>query len=167
MVGLYRFIMILHSYQNFLAQILSEIEKRGIDISKYELDHIGYQASSNEDYDTLLPEFKKLGQMLSENSVGGRRVAVFELTEPLSYKNYSIPAIELIAPKEGQNPPSDLEHIEFVIDEKFDDFVKRYPDLPWDMTKVDQPTFPMVTLKLGDTIQVKFHYTPVLEIVKH
>ncbi|MDD3647854.1 MAG: VOC family protein [Candidatus Dojkabacteria bacterium] len=62
----------LKDYEYFLENILNKLEGLGVDFRDYELDHIGYQASSDEDYDQLLPEFKKLGEMLSEELVGGR-----------------------------------------------------------------------------------------------
>lgn len=158
--------MILDNYKDFLEKLIKDIEGKGIDVSNLNLDHFGYQCSSNEDYDNLRPELEKIAKLISENIVGGRRVGIFKLNTPLGYKNWKIPAVELVAPKEGQQCPSALEHAEFVIDEGFDSFVKKYPNLSWDLTAVSQPIFPMVKLKLSDYTQVKFHYKPVLEIVK-
>jgi len=158
--------MILENYKVFLDKLIGDIEEKGIDISSFNLDHFGYQCFSNEDYDKLKPEFEKIANLVSENLVGGRRVGIFKLNAPLEYKNWKIPAVELVAPKEGQNCPSALEHAEFVIDEDFDSFVKKYPNFSWDLTAVNQPTFPMVKLKLSEYTQAKFHYKPVLEIVE-
>ena len=107
-----------------------------------------------------------MGRELSEEIVGGRRVGIFLLNKPVMYKGRSIPAVELVAPKDGQVCPSALEHVEFVIDTDFVNFMARYPDLPFDTTKMNQPTFPMITLKLGENIQVKFHLQDVQEILK-
>lgn len=158
--------MVLDNYKDFLDKLTEGIKEEGIDISDLNLDHFGYQCSSNEDYNKLRPEFEKIAKLISENIVGGRRVGIFKLNTPLEYKNWKILAVELVAPKEGQNCPSALEHAEFVIDEDFDSFVKRYPNLSWDLTAVNQPTFPMIKLKLSDYTQVKFHYKPVLEILE-
>ena len=159
--------MVLDNYVQFLDSLIKKIEENGIDISNYELDHFGYQASSDEDYDQLKPEFQKIGELLSEEIVGGRRVGIFKFFTPLPYKNYSISAVELVAPKVGQVCPSALEHAEFIIDEDFEPFTQKYPNLPWDKSKMNQPMFPMVNLKLGDYIQAKFHYKHVLEIIKN
>jgi predicted metalloenzyme YecM len=158
--------MILNGYEDFLDKLLQDIEVKGVDVSKYNLDHFGYQCSSDEDYDKLKPEFEKIAKLISENIVGGRRVGIFKFNSPLEYKNWHIQAIELVAPKEGQKCSSALEHAEFVIDTDFDTFVKKYPNLDWDLTAVSQPTFPMVKLKLSDYTQVKFHLQPVLKIVE-
>lgn len=154
-----------YTYKDFLDKLLQNIEIAGVDVSKYQLDHFGYQASSNEDYDKLKPEFEKIAKLVSEDIVGGRRVGIFKFDVPLEYNGQVIPAVELVAPKEGQVCQSALEHAEFVIDTDFETFVKRYPNLPWDTSKTNQPKFPMVTLRLSDSTQVKFHYKPVLEII--
>lgn len=157
--------MILNNYQIFLENLLHNINEKRIDVSNFELDHIGYQTSSNEDYDKLKPEFNKIGELLEEDIVGGRRVGIFKLNDPLEYGEYVIPAVELIAPKEGQVCPSALEHAEFVIDQPYEIFMNRYPNLTWDTTAINQDTFPMIKLKLDKFIQVKFHRKPILEIV--
>ncbi|OGJ22498.1 MAG: hypothetical protein A2804_03000 [Candidatus Pacebacteria bacterium RIFCSPHIGHO2_01_FULL_46_10] len=158
--------MILANYQVFLDHFFNKLEELGIDVANLELDHIAYQTQSDDDYDQIKPEFKKIGKEMSEAIVGGRRVGIFQLNSPLQYKGRSIPAVELIAPKTGQVCVSALEHGEFVIKEDFESFVKKYPRLAWDTSKVHQPVFPMITLKLDDGVQVKFHYQPVLDIVK-
>lgn len=158
--------MIVDNYKEFLDKLLSDIEAKGIDASNYYLDHFGYQSSSNEDYDKLKPELLAIAEMISENIVGGRRVGIFKFNTPLLYNGKEIPAFELVAPKDGQICPSALEHAEFVIDTDFDSLVKKYPNLDWDLTAINQPTFPMVKLKLSENTQVKFHLKPVLEIIE-
>lgn len=158
--------MILDNCKDFLDKLMADIKAKGIDVANLNLDHFAYQCSSNDDYDRIMPEVKKIAKLVSENIVGGRRVGIFQFNTPIEYGDRKIEAFEIIAPKVDQVCPSALEHAEFVIDTDFDTFVKRYPNLEWDMSKVNQPTFPMVTLKLSENTQVKFHLQPVLEIVK-
>ncbi|QQS38764.1 VOC family protein [Candidatus Woesebacteria bacterium] len=158
--------MILDNYKEFLDKLFTDIHSEKIDVSGYYLDHFGYQCSSNDDYDNLKPELQKVAEMISENVVGGRRVGIFKLNTPLIYNNKEIPAVELVAPKEAQVCPSALEHAEFVIDTDFDSFIKKYPNLDWDLNAINQPTFPMVKLKLSENTQVKFHLRPVLDIIE-
>lgn len=159
------FSMILGNYESFIKGLLEKIKQLGIDVSDLDMDHIGYQASSNEDYDRLRTEFDKLGKRVSEEIVGGRRVGIYKLNTPLRYEQYTNTAIELVAPKEGQVCPSALEHVEFVLNDTFESFMKRYPGISWDTSAISQPDFPMIKLKLGNDIQVKFHLIPVLDIV--
>jgi len=157
--------MILDNCSNFLEELLENINKLGVDVSDLDMDHIAYQASSNEDYDRLTKDFEKIGKKVSEEIVNGRRVGIYQLNEPVHFKQYSPYAIELIAPKTEQNCKSALEHVEFVLKDSFDSFLKRYPNLPWDTIAINQPMFPMIRLKLTDTTQVKFHLKTVLDIV--
>lgn len=157
--------MILGDYENFIKRILGKLDELGIDVSGLNMDHVGYQASSDDDYDKLKIEFDAIGERVSEAVVGGRRVGIYKLNKALCFRQYVNTAIELIAPKEGQVCPSALEHVEFVID-SFENFMKKYPDIQWDTSAISQPDFPMIKLKLGKDLQVKFHLTPVLEIVK-
>lgn len=158
--------MILDNYIEFLDKLIADIADQKIDVSSFELDHLGYQCSSDEDYDSLKIEVQKNAKLISENVVGGRRVGIFELNTSFEYKNWKIPAVEIIAPKNDQECLSALEHVEFVINTDFDSFIKKYPNLNWDLTAINQPVFPMVKLKLSKNTQVKFHLQPVLEIVK-
>lgn len=156
--------MILDNYENFIKKILDKLNEMGVDVSSLNMDHIGYQASSDNDYDKLKSEFDEIGEKVSEEIVGGRRVGIYELNKPLRFRQYINTAIELIAPKAGQVCPSALEHVEFVIDD-FKTFMKKYPNIQFDTSAINQPDFPMIKLKLDNDLQAKFHLTPVLEIV--
>ena len=158
--------MCIDNYQQFLEQIIKAIMECGINVSNLEMDHIGYQASSNEDYDDLIPQFGEIGEMVSETVVGRRRVGIFKLIPQLKFKGYIISAIELIAPKDGQVCPSALEHVEFVINEEIGTFMQKYPAVNWDASAINQKDFPMIKLRLTEHAQVKFHKTNVLEIVE-
>ena len=157
--------MLLDNYTQFLDSIFQKLAELRIDVSKYELDHFGYQTSSDADYDFLKPEFERPGEFFSEETVGGRRVGVLIFSKPLQYKDYKIPAMELVAPKAKQVCPSSLEHVEFVLTEGFEDFMKKYPEIKFDVSAINQPMFPMLKLTVDKNIQVKFHLKPVLEIV--
>ena len=137
--------MILHNINSFLDDIFNKIQDKQIDVLDLYLDHLGYQSSSNEDYDLLKPQFLEIADEKSEAIVGNRRVGIFKLKIPIIYQGRIIPAIELIAPKENQICPSGWEHVEFVINEEFNKFNKKYSNLSWDTSKTNQPDFPMIT----------------------
>lgn len=157
--------MLFDGYKKFIDGILQKINGLGIGVADLEMDHIGYQASSNEDYDRLSIEFGKIGEKISEEVVNGRRVGIYKLHSPLQHHQYTIQAAELIAPKKGQACPTALEHVEFVLKESFDSFLKRYPSIPWDLSAINQSDFPMVKLRLDNHVQVKFHLRSVFGIV--
>lgn len=158
--------MVLDGYVSFITKILRNLDELNINVEELDMDHIGYQANSDEEYDRLKEEFSQLGEEISEKIVGGRRVGIYKLYQPLKYQQYVNPAIELIAPKTGQVCSSALDHVEFVINESFQSFMEQYPQAEWDVSAIDQPVFPMIKLQINKNIQVKFHLTSVLEIIK-
>jgi len=157
---------ILKNYQTFLDKLFEKLIELKLDFSNLKLDHIGYQASSTEDYNNLKSEFLKLGKLVDENIVGNRRVTILKLKTPLPYKKYLIKVIELVEPKKDQTCPSGFEHIELILKEDFKSFMQKYPNLKWDTRAIDRDIFPMLILKLGNNMQIKFPKNPVLEAVK-
>lgn len=159
--------MVTDTYPQFLEKLLSSLIDKKVDVTNMEMDHIGYQTSSSEEYERLLPEFTKLGPQVREALVNGRRVAIYKLNDKLKYKNFVISAVELVEPTSGQSGTSGWEHAEFVIKDSFDDFLKKYPNVDGNTSAISQDTFPMIKLKIGNGLQAKFHLKPVLEIISN
>jgi predicted metalloenzyme YecM len=153
------------NYKDFLDKLMNEIVSRGIDVSNLEMDHLGYRVSSLEEYEKLTPEFMKLGEKVHENDVRGRMVSIYKLNEPWVYMNYRISAVELIGPKEGEELVAGYEYAEFVLKEDFKSFMKKYSEVDWDITTMKVPDFPMIKLKLNDSMRAKFHMENVLAMV--
>ncbi|HEC66426.1 MAG TPA: hypothetical protein ENI23_14155 [bacterium] len=150
------------NHKKFLDNLFAELKKLNIDVSDATLDHLAYQAMSDEEYDELKPKFMEFAELIREPLVGNRRVGVFKLKKSLKYKKYSIGAIELIAPKEGQEVKSGLEHAEFLLPESLEDFIDRYPDVDWNTRAINRDQFPMLILQLAEHMQVKFPRFPIL-----
>lgn len=154
------------NYSTFLDSFFEQIHRAGLDISELPLDHIAYQASSSEDYERLLPEFSALGELMSEEIIGERRVAVFKLNEPIQYKEYSIPALELIEPRVGQQCESAFQHAEFVINQPFEAYIQQYPNIKWDTSSMHRDEFSHLKLNFENGLTLKFLLKPILELVK-
>lgn len=154
------------NYSQFLTSLLEQIHKVNLDISGLPIDHIAYQASSKQDYEQLLPEFSKLGTLISEEIIANRRVAVLELHEPIIYKSYSIPALELIEPKDGQECESHLQHAEFIADKPFEEYITQYPELDWDTSSMSRDEFTHLKLHFDNGLTLKFLKKPILELLK-
>lgn len=154
--------MKLDEYKNFLDSWFSEIEKLGIDVSEFTLDHLAYGVSTNSEFDLAKEEFLKFGKLFREVIVSGRRVAVFKLIKPLKYKDFFITAIELIEPKKGEKTKSGFEHAEFTINIPFEDFVNKYPNLSWDTSNINRKDFPRLNLDLNNGLELKFNNLPIL-----
>ena len=155
----------MDNYTPFLDSFFTQIEKTGIDISHLKLDHIAYQASSAEDYDTLKSKFLELGDEASEEIIGDRRVAVFKLRTPLLYKDYSISALELIEPREGQQFESAYQHAEFVLNQSFEQYIEEYPHINWDTSSMNREDFAHLKLNFDNGLTLKFLLQPILEQV--
>lgn len=154
--------MKIDGYQGFLDSWFLEIERMGINVSGFPLDHLGYSASSAEEYDQVKLEFLKAGKLSREAIVSDRRIGIFEPFKPLKYKNHLITAVELIEPKTGESRRSRYEHAEFTIDLPFEDMIKKYPDLSWDTSNINRPDFPRLKIILGNGSELKFNHSPIL-----
>ncbi len=152
------------NYVPFLDSFFEQINGVGLDITGLPLDHIAYQASTKEDYEQHRPDFSKLGELVSEEIIGGRRVAVVKLDKPLIYQNYSISALELIEPKEGQQCESAFQHAEFVVNQPFEDYIEQYPDIKWDTSSMHRDEFSHLKLNFDNGLTLKFLEKPILEL---
>lgn len=150
----------------FLDEFINKVAATGIDVSNLNLDHVAYQASSNEDYESKKPEFEKIANYTHEAIVNGRRVGVFGLENPIMYKGNKIVALELIEPTDGQVCNSDWEHAEYVLEEPYRDFMARYPNLDWNTSSIDRNAYSHLKLRLDEDTQLKFHLYDILETIQ-
>ncbi len=140
----------------FLDQLFSALEKDGLKVDHYELDHICYRVDRMERYRELKNELGKLGHLLGEHIIGGRPIASFRLKSPIRYKGREISVVELPAPKPGSNYPEGYEHVEFVIDQPLEEFVEQYPHLKFETKGIHKAINADVQLKY-EGFSVKFH----------
>lgn len=155
----------MHNSTAFLDAFFSQIAQSGLDISNLILDHIAYQASSAQDYDQRKREFQQIGQEISEEPIGGRRVAVFQLQEPIHYRHYDIPALEIIEPRAGQVCDSAFQHAEFIADQPFEKYIEQYPNIVWDTSSLNRDEFAHLKLNFPNGLTLKFLKKPILELV--
>lgn len=155
----------MNDFTSFLDSFFEQIHNSKLDISGLALDHLAYQASSTADYDQLKPEFSKLGQMVSEEIIGGRRVAIFKLYEPIIYHEYSIPALEIIEPKAGQRCDSAFQHAEFIATQPFEKYLEQYPEIDWDTSSMSRDEFAHLKLNFANGLTLKFLKEPILKLV--
>jgi predicted metalloenzyme YecM len=150
--------------ETYLDPYFLEVESLGLDLKNYPLDHLGFSATSKQEYEFKKSEFLIFGQLIREHIVSGRRVAVFKLKTIIKYKQYSIEAIELVEPKEDEDHPVDgFEHAEFTIDTTFAEIVNQYPGIPWDTSSMNRADFPRLKLVFKNGTELKLNLTPILE----
>ncbi len=87
---------------NFLDNFFELLKAKGIDVSNYSMDHVAYQASSSEDYDSKVSELSKFGEFFNESVIGGRRVGIIKVSQPIPYKDKALIALEVIEQKTEQ-----------------------------------------------------------------
>lgn len=148
---------IIGDYPAFLKQIVQEIKNAGFDLADFvQMDHMCYRVPSLEFYETKKQELAKVGTLLDEVQVNGRPIATFRLRNPVRYEQWRIDAIELPAPKEKSEAQEGLEHVELVLFDDKEDFLKKYSDKQFDMRAADRGINPEIGYKLP-TYTVKFH----------
>lgn len=161
----------------FLDKITSYLESRtSIKISGLEIDHICYRCDSVEEYLLVTRELTTFhGKLLVQGMIGGRPISTIVLNEPIAYKHWKIPCVEVPCPKKGRSYKSGLEHAEVVIGsatstpfeskESLLQFVAQHssPDIQFDCRAIDKHINADVSLSIDD-VSIKFHLCGLKEV---
>lgn len=156
----------LWDYKIFLDKIFEELKEDKIDVWNYQLDHICYRVSTSERYNIIKNELLIKWEFLSENIVSGRKIATYKLFTPIVYKNREIFVIEIPSPKQWSDYQEWFEHVEFVIDKSFSEFIKMYPNVNFSTKAINKKINPEIKVwyKNGS---VKFHHYSLEYVIKH
>jgi hypothetical protein len=130
------------------------------------IDHICYRTSDLDEYEAVKSELAKKNLLLIESMIGGRPIATYKLSSPLTYKNFIIPLVEVPAPKAGRRSQSGYEHIEIVVKESFDELISRFSHLDVKTHALSKEINPELVISLGD-ISVKFHHQSLEEVIEY
>jgi len=149
-----------------MQEILMKLEALDLDVSSYECDHIAYRTTTKKEFEAMVEEFSKLGKKLPDAIIRSRIVSVFKLYKPLVIGSYTIPAIELLEPAEGDKFRSGLEHAEFIVNADLEEFSKQNESLNWNKQDLDREISPELGLAIDENLGVKFHNIPILEARK-
>lgn len=148
---------VIGDYNSFLEQIVGEIAAAGFDLADFvQMDHMCYRVASLEQYETTKQALAEFGQLLGETQVNDRPIATFRLHEPVRYKQWRIDAVELPAPKASVPTKEGLEHVELVLYDDKETFLKKYSHKEFNMQAADRGINPEIGFKLP-TYTVKFH----------
>jgi uncharacterized protein len=149
----------------FLNDTFQGLKKQGVDLTGLEVDHVCYRTLTEENYKKIKNYFRTRGKLLVESMVGGRMIATYEFELPLEYQGYKIPLIEVPAPKTGSHYREGFEHIEVVIQESFETFMQKYPQLKFDTSAMSKELNAEIRVKLDQFISVKFHKQSLKEVI--
>lgn len=166
MIALHPLEKVLGNTSVFLEKVFSALAADGINVSNYELDHICYRVETKARYEELKTILGDYGELLTEAIIAGRPISTYKLNEPLVYKNIKISCIELPSPKQGSFFPEGFEHVEFVIDLSFQEFIKKYPRIKFDTSSSSKEINPDIIRKYGD-FSVKFHHNTLEYIIEY
>ena len=150
----------------FLDHLFQYLSAKGINVANYELDHICYRVETEERYQQLKKQLSNLGELLTVSQIGGRAIASIKLDQPIIYKKRKIDVVELPAPKKGSFYKEGFEHVEFVIDVPFDNFMEAHPHLDFITKDLKKSVNQGITLKETD-FSVKFHHHTLEYVIRY
>lgn len=157
---------LLGDYETFIGSIDAGLTKLGIERHELSMmDHVCYRVETIERYQEMLAKFSQIGTLLGENKVSGRMIATFELDDYLQAAGWSVPYLEVPAPKEGSPYPEGLEHAELVVVGSLERFLKRHAELPFSSKGMNKIINPEAGLKT-EGISVKFHQQQLGAVVR-
>jgi uncharacterized protein len=156
---------IIGDHEVFLKQLLREVKDAGFDFSDFvQMDHMCYRVPTVEKYQAKKKELLTVGKLLGEMQVNGRPISTFRLHNPVHHEQWRIDAIELPAPREGAATSEGLEHVEFVLFDALDVFLKKYSDKRFNMDAATRGVNPDIAFKLP-SYTVKFHMLSLPTVV--
>lgn len=156
---------LIGNYEAFLKQVLLEVTDAGFDLLDFvQMDHMCYRVPTVEKYQTKKQKLLAVGRLLGEAQVNGRPISTFRLNDPVHYDRWRIDAIELPAPREGVTTREGLEHVEFVLFDSLEDFLKKYAGKQFIMDAADRGINPDVAFRLPSYV-VKFHMLSLPTVV--
>ena len=149
---------ILENVDDFIGTILDNLDKVGLDVSKYSIDHIGYRAASLKEYLNLKKVSMSEATLISELTVRERPIAVFELKKPINSHGFIIPYFEIMAPAKGDRMfLKKLEHVEFVVGEDYKVLTEMYPEVNFNLVNYEREEYPELLLYFPNDANVHFH----------
>lgn len=130
------------------------------------IDHLCYRTIDEENYQEMKKVFSTFGELLVEGDVNGRLISTFKLHRPILFRDvreWSIPLVEVPAPKAGKKTIEGLEHFEVVCDVSFEEIKKRFSKCKMDEKGLSKKLNPELEVEFGD-FAIKFHHQS-LEVV--
>lgn len=151
--------------KEFLHRVFQHINREKIDLKNWEIDHLCYRTSSQENYLNIKKKFEKLGHLLTESQVNGRPIATYKLHIPIVFKKWTINLIEVPAPKLAKYTEEGFEHFEVVIDESFIEIEGRYPNIIFNKKGTNKDLNPELEIEFQDCA-IKFHHNSLERIIQ-
>jgi uncharacterized protein len=157
---------ILGDYEHFIREVENLLIELGIkrhDIAM--IDHLCYRVETIDRYQEVACELQKWGKNIGEVVIGGRPISTYELNDSINVGSWSVPYIELPAPKEGSFYSEGLEHAELVVVGSLKKFKAKYGALPFESPSIPKKINPELSIK-GKPVTLKFHELQLGAVVR-
>jgi uncharacterized protein len=104
----------------FFAKLFESLAASGIEVLDYEIDHLCWRCSTEQEYISVGKAVSSIGaDLLVEGMIGGRPIATFKLNKPVALlidgRRKEINCLEIPAPKPNRPYISGFEHVECVV----------------------------------------------------
>ena len=156
---------VIGNYQEFFSDLLSRLKNSGINITGMSMSHLLYRVTTIPEYLQLRDKLITFCSRFVETQFNGRAVSILILKEPLELTDgFTVPMIELPAPRPSHMYPSGLESIGVILGEELNEFnVKHHKILSGIKEHGEhcQPSF--ITFDNNKT--AKFYYISLEETV--
>lgn len=157
---------VIGDYKAFIGNISDALTQLGIKRDEVSMiDHICYRVETYDQYEKMLIEVAKIAKLLGISEINGRPIATFEFNEYLKVAGWTVPYLELPAPKEGSPYIEGLEHAELVVVGNLERFLERHSELPFTYKGINKSINPEAGLKTAG-ISVKFHEQQLGAVVR-
>jgi predicted metalloenzyme YecM len=153
---------LLDKYSGFLDEVFANLQSVGIDVTGCTIDHIAMRTQTPDDYQKFLKEYTSNNELIGENIVRERPIAIIKFKTPLIYEDFQIPFFELMAPAGDFTHPNGLEHVEIIVPD-LDEFQKKYSQVEFNLKSRDRKINPELILTFPNHANVKFHIRPIDE----
>jgi predicted metalloenzyme YecM len=157
---------VIGDYEAFVRELGAGLARLGISRGEVSMmDHVCYRVGTADRYARMLEALKPYATLLGETTVSGRPIATFELNEYLEVDGWTIPFLELPAPKDGSPYEEGLEHAELVVIGSLGRFMERHAELPFKTDGLKKTINPEAGVK-AEGISVKFHEQQLGAVVR-
>ncbi|KAA9001668.1 VOC family protein [Affinibrenneria salicis] len=102
--------------RRFEQQLLALATRLGISLADFNADHISLRCHQYSTAEQWRQQLSLLGECLSEKTINGRPICLFELRRPLVVGPLHISCVELPWPGKKHYPHEGWQHIELVLD---------------------------------------------------
>ncbi|WP_197493290.1 VOC family protein [Woeseia oceani] len=159
---------VLGDYQAFYADVVRQLDTRGINITGSPISHIAVRSPSIAAYEKVRDALRPHCVSEVEDIRNGRPVNKLLLAEPLQLGDDArVSLIELIPTLSADKYPMGLEHIGFVLGYAYDTFAERHRDAlsglkehgaysrPWFVTFANGTSAKFFRYSLKDVIELE------------